>query len=266
MTPSSTIELFAGELRRLRSRAGLSQEALADKVKYSTSLVAAVEQCRRSPQRDFVKACDEVLDADGLLSRIRGAALQDSSISRVREWAVIESEARVIRSFQPLVVPGLFQTEAYARAICERGSLRSSEEIEQIIATRLARQVVLDSSPIRMFVAVMDGSVLQRPVGGPETMRLQLQHLLHLADRPNIHLHVVPTDVGEYAGLAGPMVIASPEEGSDTAYADGQANGMVIDRPAEVKAFNEIWESIRAEALPRRQTIDVITEAVRQWT
>ena len=73
--------------------------------------------------------------------------------------------------------------------------------------------------------------------------------MLHLAARPNIHMHVVPTDIGEYAGLAGPMVIASPEEGSDTAYADGQANGMVIDRPAEVRAL-----------------IDVITEAVRQWT
>jgi transcriptional regulator with XRE-family HTH domain len=97
------MDLFAGELRRLRQLAGLSQEALAEQVSYSASLVAAVEQCRRPPRLDFVERCDTVPRTDGLLVRIREAITRESLMPWFREWVSIEREAGVLRSFEPLV-------------------------------------------------------------------------------------------------------------------------------------------------------------------
>lgn len=96
------LELFAGELRRLRTAAGLSQEALGEKIVYSASLVAAIEQCRRPPRLEFAEKCDEVLGGDGLLVRIREAIARESLMPWFREWVTIEQEATALRSFQPL--------------------------------------------------------------------------------------------------------------------------------------------------------------------
>jgi transcriptional regulator with XRE-family HTH domain len=266
MEPLPMLELFAGELRRLRSAAGLSQEALADRVRYSASLVAAVEQCRRSPRLEFAQQCDEVLGADGLLTRIREAMIRDSLVPWFREWAAIEQEARALRSFQPLVIPGLLQTAAYARSVYEGGSPLASDEIEQLVASRMARQEILDRPRPPQVVAVLDHTVLERPIGGPKTMREQLLHLAEVGERPNVHVHVVPSTVGGYPGLNGAFVIATPPEGTDVAYLDNQLKGTVVDRVPDVLALRHAWESVRAEALPQRQTLALIAEAAEGWT
>ncbi|MCA2213274.1 helix-turn-helix domain-containing protein [Jidongwangia harbinensis] len=260
------LDLFAGELRRLRTAAGLSQEALAEKINFSPSLVAAVEQCRRPPRREFTQKCDEVLSSAGLLLRIRDAIVRESVVPWFREWAAIEREARALRSFQPLVLPGLFQTQDYAYALCATGSPLPAEEVDQIVAGRMARQEVLTRTPPPLLVAVVDYTVLERPIGGPQTMREQLHRLIELGERPNIHIHVVPKAVGGYTGLSGPFVLASPFEGNDVAYLDNQIKGTVVDLAAEVRILNEAWEAVRAEALPKRQTLSMISEAANQWT
>jgi len=260
------LELFAGELRRLRCGAGLSQEALAERIKYSASLVAAVEQCRRAPRLDFAQKCDEALGGEGLLLRIREATVREALIPWFREWAAIERDARALRSFQPLVLPGLFQTPAYAHALCAPGSPLPIDQVEQIVAGRIERQEVLERTPPPLIVAVIDYTVLERPIGGPATTRTQLLHLLDLVERPNIHIHVVPQNVGGYTGLSGPFVIASPFDGRDVAYLDNQIKGTVIDLPTEVALLNEAWEAVRSEALPQGQTVAMISEAADRWT
>ncbi|MEV8508786.1 helix-turn-helix transcriptional regulator [Actinoplanes sp. NPDC051475] len=266
MTQLQVLELFAGELRRLRSGAGLSQEALAEKIRYSASLVAAIEQGRRAPRQDFAQKCDEALSTGGLLLRIREATVRETLVPWFREWAGIERDARALRSFQPLVLPGLFQTPAYAHALCATGSPLPADQVEQIVASRIERQEVLGRTPPPLLVAVIDYTVLERPIGGPETMRTQLLRLVELAERPNIHIHVVPKNVGGYTGLSGPFVIASPFEGKDLAYLDNQIRGMVVDQPTEVGLLNEAWEAVRSEALPQQQTLAMISEAANQWT
>ncbi|MEV4704479.1 DUF5753 domain-containing protein [Actinoplanes sp. NPDC049316] len=183
-----------------------------------------------------------------------------------REWAAIERDARALRSFQPLVLPGLFQTPAYAHALCATGSPLPPDQVEQIVAGRIERQRVLDRTPPPLIVAVVDQTVLERPIGGPSTMRAQLLRLIELAERPNIHIHVVPKTVGGYTGLSGPFVLASPFEGRDIAYLDNQIKGTVLDAPEEVAMLHEAWEAVRAEALPRQQTLALISEAANRWT
>ncbi|MCP3783524.1 helix-turn-helix domain-containing protein [Micromonospora sp. A3M-1-15] len=266
MSRMPMLELFAGELRRLRGDAGLSQEALGERVNYSASLVAAVEQCRRPPREEFAQRCDEALRAGGLLVRIRDALIRESLMPWFREWVSIEQEATALRSFEPLVVPGLLQTEAYARALYEGAAQLVGEEIEQPLAARLARQAVLNRPGPPQFVAVLDYTVLERPVGGPKVMREQLRHLADVGHRPRVHLHLVPRGTGAYPGLNGAFVLATPPDGDDVGYLDNQLHGTIVERTVDVNSLRQIWESVRAEAMPHGATLAAISEAAEQWT
>jgi transcriptional regulator with XRE-family HTH domain len=260
------LELFAGELRRLRMAAGMSQEALGEQVNYSASLVAAVEQCRRPPRLEFTAQCDAVLRADGLLLRIRESMIRESLLPWFREWVTTEQEALSLRSFQPLVVPGLLQTEDYARALHEGGSRLLGEEIEQIVAARMARQAILDRPNPPQLVAVLDFGVLDHAVGGAKVMREQLLHLIAMAPRPRIHLHLVPRTAGAYPGLSGAFVLATTPDGDDVAYLDNQLKGTIVQRAADVLVLRQMWEAVRAEAMSHGQTLTVISEAADKWT
>ncbi|MFG1674010.1 Scr1 family TA system antitoxin-like transcriptional regulator [Micromonospora sp. NPDC049282] len=259
-------ELFAGELRRLRTEAELTQEALAERVSYSASLVAAVEQCRRAPRAEFTERCDEVLNGGGLLVRIRDALVQEALMPWFREWVGIEQEATALRSFEPLVVPGLLQTEEYVRALHEGASPLVGEALEQQVAARVARQAVLDRPAPPQFVAVLDHSVLARPVGGPKVMREQLAHLIEMGRRPRVHLHLVPETVGAYPGLNGAFVLATPADGDDVGYLDNQLHGSIVERTVDVNSLRQTWESVRAEAMPHGATLAAISEAAKRWS
>ncbi|WBB94011.1 helix-turn-helix transcriptional regulator [Verrucosispora sp. WMMC514] len=260
------LDLFAGELRRLRTKAGLSQEALGEQICYSASLVASVEQCRRAPREEFTQRCDDALHGEGLLLRIREAILKESLMPWFREWVTIEQEATALCSFEPLVVPGLLQTEDYTRALYEGASHLVGDQVEQPLAARLDRQKVLDRPRPPLLVAVLDYTVLERPVGGPKVMREQLRHLVAVGDRTRVHLHVVPRGVGAYPGLNGAFVIATPPEGDDLAYLDNQLKGTIVERTVDVNSLRQHWESVRAEALPHGATLKMISEAAESWT
>ncbi|RKN31910.1 helix-turn-helix domain-containing protein [Micromonospora musae] len=266
MSRMPMLELFAGELRRLRVAAGLSQEALGERLSYSASLVAAVEQCRRPPREEFARRCDEVLSGGGLLARIRETLVRESLMPWFREWVTIEQEAAALRSFEPLVVPGLLQTEAYARTLYEGAGQFVGDEVEQQVAARLARQTVLTRPAPPQLVVVLDYTVLERPVGGPKVMREQLRHLLEVGGRPKVHLHLVPRSTGAYPGLNGAFVLATPPEGDDIAYLDNQLHGTIVERSADVHSLRQTWESVRAEATPHGATLKLISEAAETWT
>ncbi|GGM33705.1 transcriptional regulator [Micromonospora sonchi] len=260
------LELFAGELRRLRTKAGLSQEALGEQISYSASLVASVEQCRRPPREEFALRCDDALHGEGLLVRIREAILKESLMPWFREWVTIEQEATALCSFEPLVVPGLLQTEEYARALHEGASQLVGDAMEQQVAARIARQKVLIRPNPPLLVAVLDYTVLERPIGDPKVMQEQLRHLVEVGRRTRVHLHVVPKGVGAYPGLNGAFVIATPPEGEDLVYLDNQLQGTIVERTVDVNLLRQNWESVRAEALPHRATLKLISEAAESWT
>jgi transcriptional regulator with XRE-family HTH domain len=266
MAHPPTLELFAEELRLSRTAAGMSQDALGAEISFSASLVAGVEQCRRIPQPEFTARCDSVLKTGGRLERIRLKLGRDVVLPWFREWILIEREATMLCSYEALVVPGLLQTEGYARSLLEGASRFTEDEIEQQVASRLERQVVLDRNPPPLFVAVLDEYILRRPVGGLEVMTAQLRHLVEVGRRPRVHLHVVPAGAGAYPGLNGAFVLATPSEGDDLAYLDNQLQGHIVQRQADVLSLRETWESVRARALPHERSIELITEATQAWS
>jgi Domain of unknown function (DUF5753) len=185
----------------------------------------------------------------------------------MREWEAVERQAKVLRSFEPLVVPGLLQTESYARALFRSSGLPNDEEVERRVAARLARQAILAGENPPQLIAVMDEYVLRRPIGGPAVMREQLLHLAKtVAEHPRIRLHVVPASVGAYLGVAGAFVLATLPTGEDVAYLDDQLKGQVIDNTEDVLAIRAAWEAIHGEALPPQRSIELIVEVAETWT
>ncbi|SCF45441.1 Helix-turn-helix domain-containing protein [Micromonospora mirobrigensis] len=261
------LDHFAEELRLARASGGMSQAALAEALSYSGALVAKVETSERRPSLDFARRCDAVFGADGRFERIQRRISRETVVPWFRDWAGIEQEATALRTFEPVCVPGLLQTEGYARALLAGGGLFAADEIEQHVTTRLDRQVMLTRNRPPLFTAVIDEHVLHRRVGGPEVMREQVLHLVKLGSTlPRVRIQVVPLAAGAYVGLGGPFVLATSPQAEDLVYLAGQRHGQVIDRTDYVRQMVEVWESIRGEALSQQQSLELMAEVAETWT
>ncbi|MBM0228031.1 MULTISPECIES: helix-turn-helix transcriptional regulator [Micromonospora] len=183
-----------------------------------------------------------------------------------RPWQEIEREAVSLRWFESLVLPGLLQTEAYARAVLSGAGLIPRGDVERHLAARLARQGVLRRDDPPQFTAVIDEAILRRPVGGGATMHEQLRALVAASAEPHVRVHVVPSSVGAYAGLNGPFVVATCPDHRAAGYLDNQLQGQVVSDPEDIAAMMAAWENVRGEALSHWQSVDLITEVAETWS
>ncbi|MFF5215703.1 helix-turn-helix domain-containing protein [Micromonospora sp. NPDC000442] len=183
-----------------------------------------------------------------------------------REWTELEQQASCLRWYEPLLVPGLLQTEAYARAVLATGGLLSQSEVEENVAARLDRQRVLEREVPLQLVTVIDEVVLRRQVGGERTvMAGQLSHLADLGEREHVQVRVIPAESPWHTGLAGPFVLARMADGAEAAYLDNQLRGQVVTESADLASLGGRWESVTGEALPRRRSIELIREVATTW-
>lgn len=183
-----------------------------------------------------------------------------------RPWQEIEREAVALRSFQSVVLPGLLQTEAYARAVLTGAGALPRTDIDRHITARLARQGILRREDPPQFTAVIDEGVLRRPVGGRETMREQLRTLIEACSEPHVRIHIVPSSVGAYAGLNGPFVIATCPDHRLAGYLDNQLQGQVVSDIDDLAAIMAAWENVRGEALSYWQSVELIREVAETWS
>ena len=141
----SALAMFSEELRRARAAAGLTQDQLAEKIAYSPSLVAHVETGSRAPSVDFARRADDALRTGGLLSRLQPLVRSEAYPAWFRDWVEIEREATSLRWFEPLLIPGLLQTEEYARAVLSGGQPGrcGDDEISRLVGARMDRQAIL---------------------------------------------------------------------------------------------------------------------------
>jgi transcriptional regulator with XRE-family HTH domain len=261
----STLDLFAAELRRARSARGLSQDQLAAEVTYSASLITMVETAKRTPSRDFAARCDDILETDGLLGRILSAVNLDTAPEWFRPWIALEREATTLRSFQPLLIPGLLQTPDYTRALLGAYEL-SEEDMDSTTASRMERREILFGDQPPSLLALIDEGAVRRPIGGAKVMHEQLIYVIEVAQRPRIRVQIIPSDVGSHPGLLGAFVIASFDGSPDVLYLETVVRGIVSGEPKDVAAAHSAWESLRSDALPRRQSHELIEEVARSWT
>ncbi|MER7458234.1 helix-turn-helix transcriptional regulator [Micromonospora sp. NPDC126480] len=183
-----------------------------------------------------------------------------------RPWAELEQDAASIRSYEPLLVPGLLQTEAYARAVLSTGGLLPPAEVEEIVASRLDRQRVLAREVPMQLVVVIDEVVLRRRVGDRSVMAGQLAHLAATGEREHVQVRVIPAEHPWHTGLAGPFVLARMPDGEEVAYLDNQLRGQMVTERADIASLGARWESVTGEALPRRRSVELIREVATTWT
>ncbi|WP_326636108.1 helix-turn-helix transcriptional regulator [Streptosporangium sp. NBC_01755] len=256
---------FGVELRRLRLGAGLTQEELGNRIGYSTSQVGSVEVGKRAPTEPFIAGC-EVGFGPGLrevwadLSKHR-----DEAPKWFRPWLEEEAEALSITTCQPLVVPGLLQTAAYAHALLKCECRYSDDQIEALVAARLARQKIFTRTNPPRYLVLLDEGVLSRPIGGPKVMCEQLKRLLEVVDLPHITIQITP--LGANPGLSGGIVIAQAPKGHrHTVYLETAAEPVVTSNPEVVNAVTIKMDIIRAESLPHSASVEFIGKMVEKWT
>ncbi len=259
---------FGQELRRLREAEGWSQEALGRRIRCSGTLVGYYELAKRPVPEEFVRraASPEGFGTKGeRLIELWKEINPRTSPPWFRQWPKIEKQARIIRSWEPLIVPGLLQTADYARAVLRGVPGQTPEEVEQALQVRLHRQNIFDRASAPMLAAVIDEGVLQRPIGGSQVMRQQLEWLLTFAGHPKITLQVVPLAAGVTTGLLGGFAIATFPDGHGWAYLESASSGQVTDRVEEVQAISLRYDLIRAWALPLHSSLDVIRDAIARY-
>jgi transcriptional regulator with XRE-family HTH domain len=263
--------VFGGQLRRLRERAGLTQEQLASLIGYSYSTVAAIETGRRAPAYDAPERMDAALKTGDQLTGLAadlgdGLRLHATSPEWFRDWQQMETQATSLRWYEPLLIPGLLQTQAYTRAVLRTRVGETDEEIEEMMAARLERQAILERPKPPTLWVVIDEAVLRRPVGGPEVMAEQVMHLAEAARRPGIVVQVIPAAVGAHEGLRGSFVLMDFAGAQGTAWQDGAVRGQAIADADGIVAMTVMWDTLKSEALSRSVSLKLIEEAGKTWT
>ncbi|GAA1707234.1 hypothetical protein GCM10009734_07500 [Nonomuraea bangladeshensis] len=237
----------------------MTQETIADYAHVSKSLVSQIENAKRTPQWDFTEQVETLLDLRGDLLRLLPLVLKTGP-TWFRQWPKIEANAHSLRTWQPLVVPGLLQTSDYARAILRGQPGITDQQVEEAVEVRLSRQAVLDRPQPPMYAAIIDEAVLCRPIGGAKVMRKQLEHLLKLLAHPCITLQIVPMTSVPTIGLLGGFVLSQQVSGPDALYLDSADDGEVTDREDRIRRVSVRFDAIRSYARPVNETADAIRE------
>jgi transcriptional regulator with XRE-family HTH domain len=247
---ASPLSFFASEMVRLRNAAGLSQPVLAKRLNYSASQVTKIETCQRIPKQDLAARLDEVLDTDGLFSRLQPLVERSSVLPWFRDLFDVEGTATQVRTYESYLVPGLLQTEDYARAAVEAARpVLSAEDVEQAVATRMTRQEALDRPDGPRLWAVIDESVLHREVGGPAVMRKQCEHLLKMHQHPGVVVQVIPNGAGLCCAFGRAFMLLSFRHQGDLAYVEDVGSARYIRDRDEVARYSLTFDHLRGSAL-----------------
>lgn len=248
--------VFGRQLKLLRERAGMDRARLGALTGYSASTIASFEQARRIPPPKFINRADEVLIAGGVLIASKEEVARTQYPAFFRDAAKLESEAVELHVYANQAVPGLLQTEEYARAIFRMMRPPMDDElIEQRVSARLARQEVLSGSGAPLASFVIDEAVLRRPIGGRRVLRGQFEHLLLARERRNVEIQVMPIASEENAGMAGPFTLIETKEGRRIAYAEVQNVSRLQTERERVRALEAKYGIIRAQALTPRESL-----------
>ncbi len=260
---------LARTLRQLREEAGLTQEEAAPELDWSTSKLGRIENAQQGVDVHGVRSMLDLYGVGGerwneIIELVREARKKDRWHAYGRGdqgYLGLEADARVVHSYQLAHVPGLLQTEDYMRTLF-RNSRRypTKAEIDRDVRARLLRQRRLTEEPALELVAIVDESALQRPVGGVEVMRAQLQQVVARATLPSVCLQVLPYSLGVHSGMDGSFIVlgfGDPDE-PEIAYIEHTVSALHLHKEAEVNACKLVFDRLRSEALSPRDSAALV--------
>lgn len=275
---------LGAELRRLREEHGLTMQAAARRLHRSTSSLSRIESAGRGLRYEFLLLVFEVYD-------VRDQALRESLFDLAKEdtnhgwwqrygdvlspstadYISLESDAVEIRAYETMVLPGLLQTPAYARSVVMAAQpALPPHGIKRFVNVRIKRQRLLTRPDPPVVHAIVAEGALHQQVGGPETMRDQLNRLLELEELENVTLQVLPFVAGAHAGMGGSfqiMKVGGPADFS-VAIFDNPTGRMYVERDADVRAYVERFDQLCSAALavaPSRELIARVLSEFQAW-
>lgn len=278
-SPTLRRRRLSAELRRLREKAGMTAAEATKRCGWATGTLTKWE--RGDWQRPSLSNIRALIDLYGVTDERERAELEmlaREGRERSSWWHAyrqmmhpaystyvgLEAGASEIAAFEALAIPGLLQTDEYARAIIEAGPYElDQQEMEQLAEIRRERQKLITrpDDPLRLWV-VLDEAALRRQVGGPQVMREQLAHLLELAKLARVTIQVAPFEAGAHPGVTGPFTVLSFPEPEDlpAVYFDSPAGQLFIEEPKEVRRFEIALQRMQAMALPPADSLRMIDD------
>ncbi|MEU5099565.1 helix-turn-helix transcriptional regulator [Streptomyces sp. NPDC020996] len=259
--PSDSLRTFGAVVQALREHAGLSRAELAVLVQYSKHTVASVELGRRMPDQAFIERAEEALGNTGALRKAaRHLTRGEAGLAAwFRRWARLEREAVSLCTYECRLLPGLLQSEAYARAVFDNSiPLLTDEQTEAQLTARMGRQAMLRERPTVPFSFIVEESVFRRGLGGPQVQASMLDHVLELTAPRNVTFQVVPLELEFHGCLDGPVRILETQEGRRLGYSEGQQNGRLISDPKEMSLLCRRYDTLRSQALNPRESRDLL--------
>ena len=265
---------FLGQqLKEIRIGAGYkSQDEFASVLSKDRSVVGKAES-GEYPPTDAV--LNDWLNLCGIEGRLRRVVLGMTKFARMRDggpvkiwfvgWVDAEGKAHTLRVWQPIMFPGILQTPAYTRALFAVTGM-ADDQIDDYVQSRLSRQAILDRPDPPSVVIVLDELVLHRLIGTPETMREQIEHVIELSKRTNVHVHILPTRTGANLGLGGPVHLATGIGTPDVLLVGALIEDQVSADPALVRRASATFDAVRGDALNRADSRNVMMEELERWS
>ncbi|MEC4014959.1 helix-turn-helix domain-containing protein [Streptomyces sp. H27-D2] len=268
LDPSTSLAaLYGVKVRKLRTRAGWTQRELGDKIPIAHSRIAQFELGNETPPQDVSAALDKLLGAEGDLCDLWGHIKRTPFPDWVRKFMEREARASAMHKYMAHSVPGLLQTEAYARELLRHGNPWStSDEIEEKVTARLDRQGLLARPTPPLLWVVLDEAVIRRPVGGAVVMREQLAYVIECAKAPHVEVQVMPFAAGGHSVMGGSLTLLSFENAPAVAYIEGDSSGELVEDKTAVARHSYRYDLVHAMALSPAASTAFIRKAMEGFS
>jgi transcriptional regulator with XRE-family HTH domain len=280
-TPTVRLRRLAAELRRLRATTELSRESVSEQTGINGTTLYRIETARTRPQGRTLMALLNLYEVDKdqrehLLLLSKESAQQgwlrpyhEDLPEEYTAYISFEAEAAGVRNYESLFLPGLLQTEDYARAVIRGGlPMATRDQVEHRVEARMERQQVLTKDdPLKLW-AIVDEAALTRLVGGAEVMHAQLRHLVEAVTEPHVTLQVIPFSKGAHAGMPGAFVLMDFKDPLDTdlIYIDSMAGDLFLESSADVSRYTTIFDNLRAVALSPDDSTTLVAQLTDKIT
>ena len=264
LDPSTSVAALLGaKVRRLREAARLTQQELGDRVFVSHTRIAKVELATDPPGWKLTEQLDEALNAGGALTELWPHIKNNPYPDFSQKFMGLQAQATAIHEFSQ-VVPGLLQTERYARAMLKSGQVYGDWDLERMVAARLDRQALLDGEDAPWTWVVLDEAALYRQVGQLDVMAEQLEQLILAGEGDRLCVRVCPRNKVDPAAMSGSMSILTLRDGSRVVYLEGIKSGSLSEDPDDVVRHSVVYDRLQANALSPDASVALIRKVMEE--
>ncbi|MEV8451500.1 helix-turn-helix transcriptional regulator [Streptomyces sp. NPDC052095] len=260
--PTESLRIFGAVVKGFRKRAGLTQEEYAPMVRYSAPTVSSIEQGRRFPPLPYVERSEILLDARGIIRSAAALLTRRPGIANwFRQWAQLETGATNLYTYECRLLPGLLQSEAYARTLfLNQLPMLDEEQIEQQLTARMERQQLLRERTGANYSFILEEHLFRRLLGGAEVMRETIDHVIDLAELRNVEIQIIPQSRESHAGMHGPIQLLETPDHKWFGYSEGQMSGQLHVDPSVVSVLHMRYAKMRSQSHTPEESVGLLRQ------